>query len=375
MQCLSPTPKVSVIIPVFNAVPYLRQCLDSVCNQTLRDIEIICVDDGSTDASPNILNEYQRKDNRIIILTQENAGAGASRNRGLAIAKGEYLSFLDSDDFFELSFLEKIYLRCKYENADIGVFEYIRYQDSLQKVLYTRFGIRWEHFPSSLPFSPKSCSEYILESFDPTAWNKLFLRDFVIRHNIRFQEIHRTNDLFFTMLSIALADKITLMDEALVYYRTGMQRNCQSTNYKYPLDFYQALIALRTQLIAHDRWEEYSQSFINMALGCCLYNLGTLREYPEFETVYNFLLEEGFERLGISDYGSEYYHDKWAYHQYLEICKTPSFSYLAPPFLRRFKHNMYFLLYRLPQLIHYGFWSLRQKGIGYTINAMREYIR
>ena len=94
------TPKVSVIIPVYNVEEYLRECLDSIVKQTLREIEIICVDDGSTDNSLEILKEYAKKDNRITVITQKNLHAGVARNAGLAVAKGEYLSFLDSDDFF-----------------------------------------------------------------------------------------------------------------------------------------------------------------------------------------------------------------------------------------------------------------------------------
>ena len=93
------TVKVSVILPVYNVEKYLKECLDSILNQTLQEIEVICVDDGSTDRSLEILREYEKKDKRVIVLTQENKGAGAARNKGLAIAKGEYLSFLDSDDF------------------------------------------------------------------------------------------------------------------------------------------------------------------------------------------------------------------------------------------------------------------------------------
>ena len=93
--------KVSVILPVYNVSDYLRQCMDSIVGQTLKDIEIICVDDGSTDDSLAILKEYEAKDQRVKVIQQANAGAGAARNKGLEIATGEYLSFLDSDDFFE----------------------------------------------------------------------------------------------------------------------------------------------------------------------------------------------------------------------------------------------------------------------------------
>ena len=98
--------KVSVILPVYNAGKYLHQCMDSIVNQTLKDIEIICVDDGSSDNSLEILRQYAEKDERVKVIAQANGGAGAARNNGLRAATGEYLSFLDSDDFFELDMLE-----------------------------------------------------------------------------------------------------------------------------------------------------------------------------------------------------------------------------------------------------------------------------
>lgn len=95
--------KVSVIIPVYNVEKYLRQCIDSIVNQTLKEIEIICVDDGSTDSSPAILAEYTAKDPRVKVITREKSNAGAARNAGMAVATGEYLGFVDSDDWCELT--------------------------------------------------------------------------------------------------------------------------------------------------------------------------------------------------------------------------------------------------------------------------------
>ena len=111
-------PKVSVIIPVYNVEAYLRQCLDSVVNQTLKDIEIICVDDGSTDGSAAILKEYATKDERIKILTQSNSGAGAARNAGIARATGEWITFSDADDWIEPDAIEKMVAAAQREDAD-----------------------------------------------------------------------------------------------------------------------------------------------------------------------------------------------------------------------------------------------------------------
>ena len=100
-------PIVSVIIPCYNAQDNLAQCIDSILGQTLEQIQIICVDDGSADATLEILQDYQARDPRVLVIRQQNAGAGAARNRGLEQATGEYLSFLDADDFFEPDMLEK----------------------------------------------------------------------------------------------------------------------------------------------------------------------------------------------------------------------------------------------------------------------------
>ena len=102
-------PKISVIIPVYNVEKYLPECLESILNQNFQDFEIICVDDGSTDRSLDILQEYKRKDDRFVILQQRHAGAGAARNHGIKLAEGKYIQFLDSDDYFEPTLLETIF--------------------------------------------------------------------------------------------------------------------------------------------------------------------------------------------------------------------------------------------------------------------------
>ena len=112
-------PKVSVIIPVYNVENYLRPCLDSIVNQTLKKIEIICVDDGSTDGSLKILEKYAQQDKRITVLTQKNSGVSVARNKGIEIAKGKYVSFIDSDDWLDLDFYEKLYALSNHGDIDV----------------------------------------------------------------------------------------------------------------------------------------------------------------------------------------------------------------------------------------------------------------
>ena len=119
--------RISVIVTVYNTSKYLRRCMDSIIHQSLKDIEIICIDDGSTDESLEILKEYSRKDNRVIVISQENSGAGAARNTGMQYAKGKYLSFLDSDDFFEENLLELAYKYAEKDSADFVVYKSDQY--------------------------------------------------------------------------------------------------------------------------------------------------------------------------------------------------------------------------------------------------------
>ena len=114
--------KISIIVPVYNVEKYLKECLDSLINQTLEDIEIICINDGSTDNSLAILEEYQKKDSRIKVFSQKNQGVSAARNLGIEKATGEYLTFLDSDDRLELNTCEILYKETIAKNSDFLFF-------------------------------------------------------------------------------------------------------------------------------------------------------------------------------------------------------------------------------------------------------------
>ena len=151
-------PKVSIVIPVYNAEVHLRQCLDSVVNQTLRDIEIICVDDGSTDGSATVLTEYAAKDPRIVIVSRNHKNAGAARNVGIDTATGEYLGFVDADDFCDRTLFEKGYAQASKENADLVSFCFNQYDERIGRCGASRV------FPKTVctlvrPFAPESLGD------------------------------------------------------------------------------------------------------------------------------------------------------------------------------------------------------------------------
>ncbi len=254
-------PKVSVIIPIYNGERYLRECLNTVVNQTLKEIEIICVDDGSTDNSLNILKEYAKKDKRITVLKQQNLYAGIARNAGLAVAKGEYLSFLDSDDFFELSMHEEMYQKAKEDDADIVVCGNNVYDEKLEK------SIRQIHinkkFLKKSPFSPNLFSDCLFTSCNPNPWTKLFKRNLFTENNIYFENCMRCNDITCVYTLLAVAKKISILDKQLINYRSNQENNV-SAHRKDRVDcFLYAANKLEKNLIRLNVYRIFRKAFIN----------------------------------------------------------------------------------------------------------------
>lgn len=321
-------PRISVIIPVYNSREYLGECLDTLLSQTEHDIEVLCVDDGSTDGSADILAEYGSKDARVSVFTQANAGAGAARNRALGEAAGEFLFFADADDFFEPTMLAEAYRACIRDNADVAVFRARYYEVETGKVRPADELLKMDLVPGHMPFSRADMPDHILEFTSPAPWNKVFRRAFVERHGLRFQEIMRANDLFFTKLALAKADRVTVIDEVLVNYRVGSGSNLQALNDMTPLEFYSALLALRDELAASGLLTELDRAFANLVLATCLYNLHSLKTVEAFHLVYRKLRDECFGELGLDDRAPEDFLHEHQYAQYVRITETGPEQYL-----------------------------------------------
>ena len=277
--------KVSVIIPVYNVEKYLRQCLDSVLNQTLKEIEIICVDDGSTDASLDILREYERKDSRVKALCQKNQYAGVARNNGIKIAQGKYLVFLDSDDFFERDLLEVQYNQCETYGADIGLCAANLFDDAAQKFQPAGWLLDMQYIKEQ-PFNRKVLKNDIFKCTRFNPWTKMFSAEFVRREQLLFQDLQRANDCYFVMSALALAEKIVAVDKVLVHYRVGLKNNLQSDNASTPLACNQALSAVKSRLMEAGIYYDLAVGFRNNALDQCLYTVKRLADNPTAKEVW-----------------------------------------------------------------------------------------
>ena len=222
-------PVVSVIVPVYNVEQYLPQCLDSIVNQTLKNIEIICVNDSSTDNSLNILNHYAEKDPRIKVVTQPNGGAGAARNRGLSLAAGKYLSFLDSDDFFEPDMLELAYNKAVCDKADFVVFQSDQYYTDRKEFVSVPWTLREKEIPPYTPFNHRQMTDNIFKVFVGWAWDKLYDREFVEKNHLRFQEQRTSNDMLFVFSGVAVAKRISVVKKVLAHQRRDAKDSLSKT--------------------------------------------------------------------------------------------------------------------------------------------------
>lgn len=287
-------PKVSVIIPVYNVEKYLSQCLDSVVNQTLSDIEVICIDDGSADKSFEILQQYAEKDSRIKIFKQENQGAGAARNNGLDKAIGDYLYFLDSDDYIKSDCLEKMYNKITLENSDICVCQSETLLDSEQKIKVG--GVKNIKLVSDRnKFNVYDVPNVIFKFCNIPAFTKMYKADFIKNNKIKFQEIKTCNDVFFNFCSLTLANSITTVPEALVVYRSEQKNNLSANRGNHINCVLEAFSMLKTELENRNLFSLVEESFYKRAVSCFNYEIGRLEKSQRVtwaKKLFGFIPEE-----------------------------------------------------------------------------------
>lgn len=297
---------VSVIVPVYNSEKYLEQCLDSICAQTLKDIEIICVDDGSTDQSPQILQRYQEQDARIKVLRQENQYAGIARNNGMQNADGEYLVFWDSDDFFAPKALETLYQKITETGADICVCGASQYLESKNKSYPYNGYMNKTRIPETECFNRESNPDYILNFTNVEVWNKMYRRRFLEEKGIRFDSIRVGEDVVFSMTALCLAEKITTIPTALVNYRKNSEGGLVGTVSERPLEPFMAWVELAEYLDKNGIMPE--KSFVNRVVGTIRNLLRRLQTEEAFTTAIHYLQGENLGRLHLKERETDYYY-------------------------------------------------------------------
>jgi len=252
-------PRVSVVIPVYNAAEFLPRTLGDLSAQSLRDFEVICVDDESSDASPELIAAYARTDPRFRLIRQPNGGSTAARNRGLDAATGSYVVFLDADDAFEPSLLEQVSGRLDDSGADVCLYNGSVLTDD-GTVLDGRY-LRRQFLPEAPVFAPSVVADNLFQLVTPAVWLRMFRRSFLVEAGLRFTPGQIPDDICFTADSLAAADSITVIDEVFIRYRVGHAGAATSRWDERPLAFEEALDDLAARLAARGQLETYGHSF------------------------------------------------------------------------------------------------------------------
>lgn len=249
--------KISLIIPVYNIETYLYKCLDSAINQTLNEIEIIIVNDGSTDSSIDIINQFLTIDKRIIFINQENQGLSCARNAGIKISKGEFIAFLDSDDSIENSFLEDMYNVAKKTNSDIVMCNYIKIFEKNGHISLAKRNIKQNIFSNE-----EALHKIILDlAIQNYAWDKIYKRDLFINNNIYYPKGMYYEDMPTTFRLFFYANQVAYLDKFLYNYLQRENSITKTFGDKHINDIIKALYLMKDFMLDKGIYLKYQNEY------------------------------------------------------------------------------------------------------------------
>ena len=254
MERIQNTPKVSVVIPVYNVEEYVGECLDCLEKQTFRDFEIIAVNDGSKDQSLRVLREYEEKMPNLRILDQPNSGAAQARRSGLNMARGEYVVFVDADDRMSPLYLGSLYYAAVEADADISCCNYrFDFENGMKMIYPCRVGGVLTHDDAMR----KLIDDWCIQGF---LWNKMFRRKLFLEHDILFptmcfEDMIINNQLFF------YANRVAAVKKALYYYRQRRTSALNTMNAQKINDFFRAMLMIRGMLEERGEYQKYERNF------------------------------------------------------------------------------------------------------------------
>jgi glycosyltransferase involved in cell wall biosynthesis len=287
--------------------------MDSVICQTLREIEIICVDDGSTDNSLEIIKEYQQQDERVRIVTETNAGPALARNNGIRRARGEYLAFLDADDFFEPTLLESLYKLAKQNNLDIAITGYDAYNSRkalFQAIPQSRYKDIYE---GGAVTGKHEHPDVIFQSTNGAAWNKIFKREFVIDKGLLFlTEVKIYEDVYFVVTALSLAERIAKLDDILIHHRIYSEQSRARMFRKYYSQIPEIFVQIKEHLMHNGMYAPLLHSFLNMTAEQS-YKVYNLLSKDEKAIFWGMLNKTYAEMLGWSNRGRDEFDDADVY--------------------------------------------------------------
>lgn len=296
------------MIPAYNVETYITKCLESIRNQTLSDIEIIVVDDGSSDKTLDLIKAQAAKDSRIHIIVQQNQYAGVARNNGLESARGDYLLFLDADDFFEATMFEKMYKRARETDADTVVCRSSYFDDKTAEVSDLSFSLQLVEVDKV--YAGRDLNEILFRFCVGWPWDKLFKREFILAHGLQFQNLRTTNDALFVFTALALSTRVAFVDEKLVFHRTNNHNSLQFTRSRSWESAWKAIDAIGERFQEEGLFPRFERAYLNWSLNFLLWNYFTLPEDVQ-ESLLSQIEETLLPKLPVDDHS--FFFDKKDY--------------------------------------------------------------
>ena len=301
--------KVSVIVPVYNVEKYLKDCLDSVVNQTLEDIEIICVNDGSTDNSLAILEDYAKKDSRIKIINQKNKGLSGARNTGMKYVQGEYILFLDSDDWLNDDALFELYWSHLDDNLDMLFFQTVDYYEEDDRYELNQFGGMTaidDSFEGKI-FNYKDVAPIIFK-MPHSAFNKLYSTSFLQRINASFPEGINYEDLAFFYDVFLKAEKVSILKKELLFYRIR-ENSISTSGGEKSFDIFKSLKLVKDSLKDTTMDNKYFQDYLMFIIVNLKFVFVRLKD--EYKNDYFKSMLENYEYFGLDKVDNDF--SGWSY--------------------------------------------------------------
>lgn len=278
--------KISVIMPIYNAGEYLARAISDVLSQTMSDsIELICVNDGSTDDSFDILEDIDHQDGRITLISEENFGPSVARNKGLKVASGKYVMFLDADDMFEPTLLETLYELAERDNLDVAVTGYDIYNDSQNRLFPATEEPNAAIFAGGVVTSKNEHPDHILSSTTGYVWNKLYRTSFLRDKKLAFDpDLYVFEDVHFVCCAMATAERVGMADGIHVHHRIYSEQSRATLFRKYYGQVPVVYSKIKEFLMQRGMYVPLKRGFLNLSAGRCY-------------KIYNLLWNDGKERL------------------------------------------------------------------------------
>lgn len=314
------TPKVSIIIPVYNAGEYIEECLNSVFEQTFKEIEILCLDDCSSDDSAKKIRQMAECDSRLaLICNEKNLGAGGTRNRGIMLAEGKYFFFLDADDFLAADAIEKLYRCAEEQRLQLCFCSHVTYSEkdgTIGKSSQTADFFLQKY--QNKVFSWNDVQRFLYQNIFCVPWNRLYRTDFVKNSSIRFPGLSNSEDFFFGEAIVAIADRMGIADadKPLVYYRVGREGQVSSTVGQNPYCMLESVKLLYRFLKETHKWEGVARSYHTIVLDVLRF---PLKNVEHQEQMIKQITAQEFPRMGMSGLRQDDFTGLGYYKEYREF--------------------------------------------------------